>query len=81
MSTETQPLKPFKAQYTFTFAAHGLADAGRQQRDFLEMAADLGFYPAGQFATALGGMKVEDVVEGSVLAEELATQPSTGSVV
>ena len=71
MSATTQPLKPFKAQYTFVFAAHGLADAGRQQRDFLEMAKDLGFYPAGRFATALGGMPLAEVVPGSALAEEL----------
>lgn len=67
----TQPLKPFAAQYRFTLAADGLADAARQQRDFLEMARDLGFYPAGQFATALGEMNPLEVIPGSVLEQEL----------
>jgi hypothetical protein len=78
MSTETQSLKPFKAQYTFTLAAHGLADAGRQQREFLEMAKDLGFYPADGSVTALGGMNPMEVVPGSVLDQELCAE---GSVV
>lgn len=64
-------LKPYKAQYIFTLAASGLADAARQQRDFLEMARDLGFYPAEGSVTALGEMNPMEVVPGSVLDQEL----------
>lgn len=75
------PLEPFKAQYTFTLAAHGLADAGHQQRDFLEMAKDLGFYPAEGSITALGEMSPKKVVPSSVLDQELQSDLRDGASV
>jgi hypothetical protein len=63
--TTAQPLKPFKAQYTFTLEAHDIGCAGKQQRDLLEAAADLGFV----------------LVDRALVDLAPSSQPSTGSVV
>jgi hypothetical protein len=39
----THPLKPFAASYTFSFEALDIGCAGKQNRDLLEAAEDLGF--------------------------------------
>jgi len=71
MPDSAQSLKPFKAQYAFTLAATEIGDATRQQAEFLELARDMGFYPAEGSITALGEMNPMEVVPGSVLDQEL----------
>jgi hypothetical protein len=81
MASETAPLKPFKAQYTFTFKAHDIGCAGKQQRDLLETAADLGFVLVDR---AIGeiqdfGPQEKDEASYSLPGSSASSTPSSGA--
>ncbi len=71
-----QPLKPFRASYTFSLEAHDLACAGKQQRDLLEAAEDLGFVLEHR---ALGESDLRGGAPEGLPSDPAAGAPSGGS--